>query len=347
MTLRLPAPLRAGDTVGITAPSSGLDTDAQRARLDLVLADVRARGWQVREGRCLRHNQQHVSAPAAERAAELMQMLLDPTLQAVVPPWGGELVTELLDLLDWPRLRQATPKWVLGYSDTSTLLMALSMRAGWATAHGPGLMDLAPTQADRLTLGVWPALSHDLAQQPLVQQSSAAHQIAWIPFETQVDAPFQLSQPTRWWRLDGREEPVQFSGRLIGGCLDTVCWLAGTPYGDVPGFIHQAGADGTVLYLENVEMAPSTLLRCLLSLRRQGWFTGLRGLLVGRSTAPDEAAPAGLPAATAWQRALAGLDLPVLMGADLGHQPPQMLLINGALAHCSYAQGQAELSQVW
>ena len=347
MNLRLPAALRPGDTVGVTAPSSGLASDAQRARLDLVLADVRARGFRVQEGRCLRHNHQHVSAPAAQRSAELMQMLLDPAVQAIVPPWGGELATEVLEALDWPRLRQATPKWVLGYSDTSTLLMALTLRAGWATAHGPCLMDLAPTQTDALTLGVWPALSHDFAREPLVQQSSAAHQTAWIPFETQVNAPFQLSQPTRWWRLDGRDEPLRFSGRLIGGCLDTVCWLAGTPFGDVPGFIRQAGDDGAVLYLENVEMAPCILLRCLLSLRRQGWFNGLRGLLVGRSTAPDDASPDGLDAVTVWRRALAGLDLPVLMDADIGHRPPQMLCINGALAAWSFADGRADSSQCW
>ena len=347
MNLRLPRPLRSGDTVAVTAPSSGLDTDAQRVRLDLVLDDVRARGFQVREGRCLRLNRQHVSAPARERSAELMQMLLDPSVHAIVPPWGGELAIEVLDRLDWARLREAPPKWVLGYSDTSTLLMALTLHAGWATAHGPSLMDLVPTQSDPLTRGVWPALGGNLSNQPLVQHSSAAHQIDWTPFETRVDAPFNLNAPTRWWRLDGHTEPLRLSGRLIGGCLDTVCWLAATPYGDVPGLIRQSGADGVLLYLENAEMAPCALLRCLWSLRHLGWFDGLHGLVVGRSAVEPVTDPDALNHTTAWRQALAGLDLPVLMDADIGHRPPQMLWINGAHAELNFADGGASLVQRW
>jgi muramoyltetrapeptide carboxypeptidase LdcA involved in peptidoglycan recycling len=89
-------------------------------------------------------------------------------------------------------------------------------------------------------------------------------------------------------------EPVEFRGRLIGGCLDTIAWLAGTKFGDIPAFVQQAGECGTILYLENVNMAPPGLVRALLALRRHRWFDSLSGLLIGRSTGPVPESPDGL-----------------------------------------------------
>ncbi len=72
------------------------------------------------------------SEPAADRARELMAMLTDPGIRAVVPPWGGETAIDLLPLLDWDRLRTAEPTWFVGFSDVSTLLTPLSHRStGW------------------------------------------------------------------------------------------------------------------------------------------------------------------------------------------------------------------------
>lgn len=344
MTVRFPSPLSRGQTIGITAPSSGLSNDAQRARLDLVIGHLRGLGFEVREGHCLRSDHKHVSAPTHARAAELMQMLLDPAVHAVIPPWGGELASELLEHLDFERLRAAPPKWVLGYSDTSTLLFSLALRAGWATAHGPCLMDLAPTQTDGLTWGSLAALQHDFAQ-PWVQASSDRHQTEWVPFEVQVDAPFKLANTTAWRRLDGNAGPISMQGRLIGGCIDTIAWLAGTSYGDLPRFVQQASSDGTIFYFENAEFSPPALKRCLLSLKRQGWFHDLAGVLVGRSTAPQPALASDLTAEEVISDVFANTDAPVLLDADIGHQPPQLTLVNGAFAKVMYEAGHARITQ--
>ena len=58
-----------------------------------------------------------VSAPKEQRAAELVSMLTDPAVAAVVPPWGGELAIDLLDQLDWDALAEAEPTWLVGWSD--------------------------------------------------------------------------------------------------------------------------------------------------------------------------------------------------------------------------------------
>jgi muramoyltetrapeptide carboxypeptidase len=62
----------------------------------------------------------------------------------------------------------------------------------------------------------------------------------------------------------------------------------------VPSFIKRAGSPGAIVYLENVEMSPPALVRALLSLRRQGWFEGIHGLLIGRNAAPEPNSPDSL-----------------------------------------------------
>src|SRR6476620_1904523 len=77
-----------------------------------------------------------VSAPKEARAAELTAMLVDPSIRAVVPPWGGELAIDLLDQLDWDALAAAEPTWLVGFSDMSTVLLPMTTRLGWASLHG-------------------------------------------------------------------------------------------------------------------------------------------------------------------------------------------------------------------
>ena len=192
-----------GDLIAVTAPSSGV-TGAALARLDL---------------------------------------LSDPEVSVVFPPWGGELASELLEHVDWAALRSTAPKWLLGFSDISTIQLPLTLVSGWATAHGTCLMDLVPTQTDPLTTAVLSVLSSDF-RTAVVQRSSSFHQERWTDPALRVDAPFALTRRTEWKRLDRSSAPLCIEGCLVGGCVDTVAGLAGTMYGDVPGFIQRCGAAG-------------------------------------------------------------------------------------------------------
>jgi muramoyltetrapeptide carboxypeptidase len=344
--LRFPRPLRAGDTVAITAPSSGVEPGAW-PRLDLVLDHWRTRGYRVVEGECLRGQHHDASAPATQRTAELMRFLTDPSVAAVLPPWGGERAIELLPLIDFDALRALPPKWLLGFSDISTLQMPLALCAGWASAHGSNLMDLAPSQTEPLVNGVFELLAHDGAT-PIMQRASRRYQVKWTPFETDTNAPLNQTEPTRWRRLDGRDdEPITLQGRLIGGCLDTVSRLAGTRFGDVPGFIRDNRQDGVLLYLENCEQSPCEMLRTFVSLRLHGWFDGVTGVLLGRSAAPEVNDAHRLSHAQATLEALGDLPCPVLVDLDIGHRQPQLTLVNGALATCRFEAGSGWLSQTW
>ena len=336
--IKFPKPLRAGDVIAITAPSSGV-TGTLLPRLDLVLTYLRDLGYQVIEGECLRSQIKDASSLVENRARELERFLLDPEVAAIFPPWGGELASELLEFIDFDSLRSIEPKWLLGYSDISTIQVPLTLISGWATAHGPNLMDLSPTQTDSLTTSVLSVLSSDF-ESPVRQQSSSMFQTTWIDFAKQVDASLNLTETTEWKRLDGVREGVEFRGRLIGGCIDTIAWLAGTMYGDVPEFIRKAGPQSAVVYLENAEMSPSDIVRALLSLKRQHWFEGVAGLLLGRSAGAVPDSSSSLTYVEALHAVLDDLPCTVLYDVDIGHRPPQFTLINGALAHVEYEEGR-------
>lgn len=330
---RRPRPLREGDLVALSAPSSGVEP-ALFPRLEHAIAALQRRGLRVRECATLRREHKQCSGPAANRAAELQALLLDPEVAAVMPPWGGERAIELLPLLDFDTIAAAEPKWFCGFSDLSTLQLPLTLRAGWMSLHGPNLMELGADSLDETTAALWPTLFE--ADAPL-QRASARWQVQGPDWQTEPGADRSLTEPTRWRRLDGGSEPLRLRGRLIGGCLDTVSRLAGTAYGDVPGWARAPGIGPHLLLLENCEMAPCELLRALCSLRLHGWFDGAAGVLIGRHAPAAVSAPKRLSHEEAVREALAGLDLLVLIDVDIGHVPPQLALIQGELAELRWS----------
>ena len=326
--VRYPRPLQPGDVVGVTAPSSGVE-DALRPRLEVAADVLRGRGLEVRLGRCLQ-DRGVASAPAPERAAELQDMLLDPAVRAVVPPWGGELAVEVLPLLDWDALAAAEPTWLVGYSDISTLALALTTRLGWASVHGQNLMD-TPYRVPAPLLP-WLDVVTAPAGARLEQGPSERHRSSgWDDWAADPHvAERTYDRPGTWELLDPGAGPVRARGRLLGGCVETTSILAGTAYGDVPAFAAaHAGGDGLLLHLEAGGDGATDIARDLWRMRLAGWFDVAAAVLVGRTSAPDAD---GFTQLDAVRSALAGLDVPVVTGVDCGHPPPQLALVEGALA---------------
>ena len=148
-----------------------------------------------------------------------------------------------------------------------------------------------------------------------------------------------LPRPTRWRTLGDREIGT-LRGRLLGGCLETIAMLPGTPFGDLDAF---APEDDLLVYVEVAEVDAYTAARMLHHLRLAGWFDRATGILVGRTSAPDAS---DYTQVDALRDALGGLDVPVLYDLDLGHVPPQLALVNGALTEVTLdASGTGTLVQ--
>ena len=337
---RFPAPLRHGDRIGVTAPSSGV-APQHRARLEVAFDVVRSHGYDVVVGACM-DGAGHISAPAPQRAAELTAMLVDPTIRAVVPPWGGETAIDLLPLLDWPAIAAAEPTWMVGFSDIATLITPLTLLSGVATVHGNNLMDTPYVTAPGLLS--WLDVVAAAPGATLVQQSHG-----WVRVEGFVDyaaspgvRQMHLEQVGGWVRLDG-SDPVDVSGRLIGGCIETLCNLTGTPYGNVSAWAARDAPEGVIAYVEAAGDDAATICRNLHGMRLAGFFDRAAAVLVGRTNAP---ALPSLSQHEATMDALAPLGVPILADVECGHVPPYLVLVNGALARVEHDAGASRITQV-
>lgn len=121
----------------------------------------------------------------------------------MVPPWGGETAIDLLPLIDWEAERAAEPTWVVGYSDTSTVMTPLTLLTGVATLHGNNLMDAPYGTPEELVSWL------DIVAAPpghrFTQIPPELHRASgWDDWAKHPDArTLTLDVPGRWTRLDG------------------------------------------------------------------------------------------------------------------------------------------------
>ncbi|MGB3764822.1 MAG: S66 peptidase family protein [Ornithinimicrobium sp.] len=318
--VRFPAPLKRGDRVGVTSPSAGV-AGPGRERVDFAVGWLRKAGYDVVVGDMM-DGTGVTSGPAAQRAAELTAMLCDPSIRCVIPPRGGETAVDLVDLLDWGALAAAAPTWLVGYSDISTILLPITTRLGWATIHGDNLADTPYDVPDGLLS--WRQLAAGSGPH---RQRDSGLVADWFRFTGDAEATCWKRVGEGRWTVHGADS-MNVTGRLIGGCVETMANLAGTPYGDVAAFGREHAGDGLLVYLEAAGDEAATICRNLHGLRLAGWFEHARAVLIGRTRAPDSR---GLTQREAVLDALGRLDLPIVFDLEIGHVPPHLPLINGAL----------------
>ncbi|MGW1585688.1 S66 family peptidase [Streptomyces sp. NPDC002386] len=336
MTVRYPRPLRPGDRIGVTSPSSGVAKE-HRGRLDVAIRDLEARGYEVVVGRCM-DGSTHISAPAAERAAELTGMLTDPAIRAVVPPWGGETAIDLLPLLDFEAIARAEPTWVVGWSDISTIITPLTLLTGVATVHGNNLMD-TPYRTPEGLLS-WLDVVTAPQGRPLAQTPPGRHRATgWDDYGVHPEIrDLTLDTAGTWTRLDGTGD-VDVEGRLIGGCIETLVNLAGTRLLDTRSF---AAGDDLLVYVEACEDNAYSICRNLHGMRLAGFFDRAAAVLVGRTKAPDGRT---LTQHEAVLDALGPLGVPIIADVECGHVPPYLALVNGARGRVVHTAARSEIVQ--
>jgi muramoyltetrapeptide carboxypeptidase len=330
--------LKQNATIGVTAPSSGVPAELHDL-VKLACTRLEQDGFRTIIGKTAWTQDKAKSAPALKRAAELNEMLTDDDIDIIIPPWGGELLVEILEHLDFESMKT---KWILGYSDVSGLLLSITLKTGMATAHGTNLIDLRGEFSDETT-AMWRTVLSTKAGDTIVQHSSKLFQKEW-DHANPSPCVFHLTEPTVWKTVSGQNEKI--SGRLLGGCVDIIRHLVGTPFGDVANFKKEhIPGEPVIWYLENCELNTADLRRSLVQMKLAGWFDNCSGLLFGRS-------PANMPAENytvedVYKDLADELGIPVIYDIDCGHVPPQMTFINGAFAEVEVANGTGTVRQTF
>ncbi|MCL2558972.1 MAG: LD-carboxypeptidase [Turicibacter sp.] len=327
--------LKKKATIGVTAPSNGLD-EAFHPWLNAAKVRLEREGFKVVIGETAWTQEKARSAPTQKRASELQAMMTDPNIDLIVPPVGGELAIEILEQLDFTKF---TPKWLLGYSDLSTLLLAVTLKTGIATAHGPNLIDLRGETSDETT-AMWQTVLATKNGESIVQYASKNYQKI-RQYENPPPWLFNLTHPTKWQTISAK--PVKFEGRLLGGCIDVIRHLVGTPFGDVATFYDQfAKAEPIIWYFENYDLNNAELKRSLTQMRYAGWFDHCAGILFGRGA---NIAIYEYQATDVYRELADELSVPVVYDMDCGHLPPQLTLINGAFGRIVVNDDEQSLTQ--
>ncbi|AZB44420.1 LD-carboxypeptidase [Bacillus sp. FJAT-42376] len=329
--------LKNGACIGITAPSSGVPKELHEL-VRLASSSMERKGFSVAAGETVWTQEKAKSAPAKIRAAEFSEMMQNTSIDLIIPPWGGELLIEILEHIDF---EQIAPKWILGYSDLSVLLLAITLKTGIATAHGTNLIDLRGDYSDDTT-AMWETVLAANQGDSVIQHSSVNFQRKW-DHSNPSPCVFHLNEPTEWKTVSNTAEKVQ--GRLLGGCIDVIRHLVGTPYGDLTYFREQINEEPILWYLENCELSTPDLRRSLVQMKLAGWLDHCSGILFGRSAANEPVD--GYTAEDVYQELSAELKVPVIYDIDCGHVPPQITFVNGAYAEVEASNGKGTIMQVF
>ena len=130
--LTRPCPLKKGDRVAITAPSSPVPEAVLKKSIDsirfLELEPVIMPSCRLAHG--------YLSGPDAQRAEDLNHAFADQSIKGIFCLRGGFGSTRLLPLLDLEMIAK-NPKVFVGFSDITALHVAFNQLCEFVTFHGP------------------------------------------------------------------------------------------------------------------------------------------------------------------------------------------------------------------
>lgn len=336
-----PEKLSKDKLIGITAPSDIANLDT----IDYSKKNIENMGYNVIETDNVRKSDGLVSSSGKIRADEFISLWENNKVGHIISARGGEFLMEMLPYLDKyeDRIKSSIPKWIQGYSDTSLLLYYLTTKYNIATIHAENLggYSVNKSNIDTNIKDVVSLLEKCDKGYEFVQNSFEKYQLE--RYENEEDEKikgYNLTEKVKYKSLDEKEN-ITFSGRILGGCVDVITMLLGTKYDNTIKYINSCD-EGIIWYIDNCELTPQELYRRLWKMKELGWFSNANGFLIGRTLAKN---CEYFTFKEAIERALGDLNVPVIYDVDIGHVPPQVIIINGSYAKFEYINGKGKLIQ--
>lgn len=274
MEIIKPMALKAGSTLGVFTPSS----PAYKWNEGLFvngLETLRRLGFNVKLGKLTaeRGSQGYRSGSPKERADEFMELIEDPGVDGLISTIGGMNTSSIIPYLDFQKIRRER-KMVCGFSDVTSLHMAILKFSGLRTIYGPSVM---------CWFGEWPngiAESSEWFLDAVVRHRTGSREVVapekWSNHKRRWDNNDWKTLPRDWQQNEGWR--VLSSGTakapILSLNLNTLMSAAGTSYW--PDF------SGKILLLEDMDAPLSRTERNLRQLNFIGVFDQIVGLIIGK-----------------------------------------------------------------
>lgn len=324
--MRYPAFLKPGGRIGCIAPSFGCTTEPYLSCFKKALENFKAAGYETVLGpNCFKDDGTGKSTSPENCGEEINRFFTEDVSDVILSCGGGETMCEDLPFVDFEAVENAPPKWFMGYSDNTNLTFLLPVLTDTAAVYGPCAPTFFQDPPHESVSGAFRVLTGEtrtVKNYPFWEKESLRS--AENPF-----APYNLTEPFRLISFPAGD--AAFSGRLLGGCLDCLVNLCGTRFDKVREFNRRYEKDGVVWFLESCDLSPLGIRRAFWQLREAGWFEMAKGFLIGRACCYDDEMM-GVDRISAVTETLGALGRPILLDLDIGHLPPMMPLVTGALA---------------
>jgi len=283
-----PTYLKPGDKVALISPSyySSMETALAAAET------LRSWGYEPVIGPNVgKKYLEHYAGTVEERLADLRWALNDPDIKAIICLRGGYSTLHLVEVLPLKELA-ASPKWLIGYSDITTLL-SMEACAGVMSIHG--VMGCNITGSGSVQGEQSRMLLRDLLKGQVPRYELPAHK---------------------------ENIPGRATGTLVGGNFATFVPLLGT----------QADAlnnTDIILFVEEVEETHHNIDRLFNMLKMSGVLERCKGIILGDFT--DCKNDVGYESVEAMlHEYIAPYNIPLLCGFPAGHEKVNLPLVMGA-----------------
>lgn len=310
--LIIPPRLKQGDTIGLVTPASPV---FEPSDIKVGVRAIEGLGFKVRVGKNVGAKGGYLAGTDEERAQDLMDMFSAPEVRAIMALRGGYGSLRILPFLDYETIRQ-NPKIFLGYSDITSLHLAIHKQAGIVTYHGA------------VALSTFNEYSTGYLLKTLM--------------EPEPVGPIEPGESAIPMRIGPTANTGSVTGALTGGNLTLVCASLGTPY--------EIETDGKVLFLEEVGEEPYSLDRMLTQLDHAGKLGSAKAVLIDRCQRckPAEYKPAfdnTLSIEEIIVDRFGSLNVPVIYGLSIGHVADKPVLPYGINIALNFDYGTMEIIQ--
>lgn len=243
----IPNILEKGDLVGLVAPSSPTES----GRVLACEEKICALGYQVLTGKsCFSSWHGYLAGQDKVRADDINQMFANPLVKAIFCIRGGYGCGRILEFLDYEMIRK-NPKIFVGYSDITSIHLALQKLCKLVTYHAPMVSSNLLEQFDAYT-------------QASFEEILCFGKGKELCFHNPQTLPLKVI-------ATGREGKA--AGRLIGGNLAVLINSICTAY--------EPEWDGKILFLEDIHESIPRIDRMMTQLRLMGVFDQVSAVLLG------------------------------------------------------------------